>query len=291
MTCSEKTGFSKWDCFLNFSLSEIPFPFARLVEPGSSMEKVHTVAEGFLGKASTEFVGLRADGGNGCGNTPAAISFRTSDLTMIEQKIFQWSCQKFAVVLLEVPNRFDCDYWCNCIIKDEEGAFGLEFVGPGFDAGDLSKSILRPTLTVDSRHTSILDYSDPISGEASVESLESLPFRVEITSRLSTKCEIEQRLSLIATKLLPDMGIMVGGTAKGARRWLEEHNLTQLLSTAKSERYVSFDELKKIILCFSRYGHTLKRQGQKLAAQAVNVFQYKGKMMFMGAYSEKKWLS
>ena len=284
-----KKGFPKWDGLIDLKEAGLRVPHAVFFAPNTKENEINEFVTSFLRELKPELLALRPDGGNGVGKTPPGINLESNEVSKIVQKISEWSFRRFGVVLLDTHNRFDYDFCCNCLL-DDDGSFHIEFVGPGFDGGDLNKAILLPTTIVDSKPTtSVFDYIDPISGEANLDSLEHLIYRVTIESRCPTDREIDVRLKYIASQLLPDMGVAVETTKEGAKNWLIKTGYTKLFDSDRSRNYVSADDLQELVLAASRYANKLKQSEQKLKGQTLTAHKYASKIVFFGTFNGRKW--
>ena len=286
--CCLKLGFPKWDGLVDFKNAELRAPKSVFLKPDSPEARTREICLKFVTSVETTMVSLRPDGGDGFGKTPSGINFCKEKVEEIVDRIKSWNCCRLGVVLLESHSRFDYDFCCNFLFENEEGSFSLEFVGPGFDGGDLNKSILLPTTLIKGKCLSILDYCDPVSLDANEESLSHLSHRITITNRAPSEKEIHTRLMYISTKLLPDMGVEIEKTAEAARKWLIENGYRKLFES-KRRNYISIEDVRSLILSGSRYAHYLKRQGEGIGSKVITAHKYNGKIIFFGAYNSKKW--
>lgn len=285
---TEYRDYTKWKGLFDLREAGLHVPNAVFFEPGIDLKAISQLVMNFMNMTSSQLIALRADGGKKIFSTPSGINFDRREFDKIMQKIYEWNSHGFGVVMLETHSKFDYEFCCNCVLS-ADGSFILEFVGPGFDGGDLNKALLLPSLIVKSRQFfSVLDYSDSFSGEANLESLNHLYFRVDIESRPVRDDEIDSRLKYLASKLLPDMGIKIANTRKAAEEWLLEHGETKLLSS-RLERFITFDDLKEIVLSVSRYCHFLIKNGRAMRAEALTMHKYDGKIIFFGTYNSDKW--
>jgi hypothetical protein len=286
---SLKKEFPKWDGLIDLKDAGITVPHAEFSKSNSTEKDVHDLVSRFICEMQTDLLALRPDGGIGIGKTPPGITFKKNEIYKIVQKVFAWNFQSFGVVLIDTHSRFDYDFCCNCLL-DDDGSFRLEFVGPGFDGGDLNKSILPPTIVVQSKlEASIYNFSDPVSGEENFNSLERLLFRIDIKKRKPTQEEINIRLKYIATQLLPDMGVETDHSINSAIEWLKANNYNKLFDDKRSENYVSLKDLQEIILAASRYANRMKNKGQKINAHVLTLHKYNDKINFFGTFNWKKW--
>jgi len=284
----QKTGFQKWDSLVALKKAGVSTPQASFLEPYSTVAAVEAVFDRFVVENKPNLIALRPDGVNGTGLTPAGITFNTKEKGKILDKLCEWSSKGYGVSLVETYNRFDYDFCCN-VLLDEEGNFTIEGVGPGFDGGDLSKSLLDPTLVITNKFPSpVFIYSDPISSEENTEALQSLPFRINIGSRAPFKEEIAARLTYIAMRLLPDMGIKTDGTPEAAMAWLKCNGCARLLNGEDPRTVLSLDSLQQIVLSASCYAHSLLRNGQRLHAKVLTLHGYDGKVLCFGAYDGQR---
>jgi len=287
---SQKTGYPKWDGLIDLQEAGLPIPKAFFIQPNSQEEKITNIVNSFIVKTDSRLIALRPDGIKGIGKTPPGIGFEKTEEKKIIKKLIEWSKQGYGVTLLEGHNRFDYDFCCNVLLTDKEGNFIIEFVGPGFDGGDLNKAILKPSIIVTNKPESpIFIYSDPISGEANTDALENLCFRINIEKRVPTNEEIETRLRYIMERLLPDMGIKIEKTIDTTKKWLEEHHCSRLFKKEKAGYFLSMNDLQYIILSASKYIHNLLCAGKKINNHALTAHKFNNKIIFFGTYDGQKW--
>ena len=133
------------------------------------------------------------------------------------------------VTLIETHNRFDYDFCCN-VLLEESGNYEIEFVGPGYDGGDLNKSILTSTMVVKGKcEYPIFDFCDPVTRQPNWDALNTLYLKVGIEGRVPTEEETQTRLQYTMTKLLPDMGIKIENTLEATKEWLTTNHCARFL--------------------------------------------------------------
>ncbi len=284
-----KSGYPKWDGLVELQRAGLTTPRGIFVWPHSSPESIRDIVNYFESQSHTELIALRPEGINGIGTTPPGINLRKTDLEKILKQLIEWSTEGYGVTLVETHNRFDYDFCCNVLIG-ENGEYEIEFVGPGYDGGDLNKSILTATMVVKGKQEfSIFDYYDPETESPDWQALSTLYLKIIITGRVPTEEESKIRLQYIMTRLLPDMGIHIEKTLKATRDWLIQNNSARFLERVNPRTCISLEDLQKIVYSASAYAHYLRSNGIKLGAKALTAHKYEGKIVFFGTYDSQKW--
>jgi len=284
-----KTGYPKWDGLIDLQASGLPIPKALFITPYSTPKSIEAIIDDLTSEIDGDLIALRPDGIRGIGKSPPGTMFNKTDKANILAKIKEWSEHGYGITIAETHNRFDYDFCCN-ILLNEDGSFTIEFVGPGFDGGDLNKGILQPTMTIKSKAESPISiYSDQISGEPNNESLEKLNFRLNITGRPPTKDEINTRLTYIMTRLLPDMGVKIEATIEATIEWLKQNNCYRLLEQIDPRSIITMDDLKTLIYSASLYANTLTNAEGRIQTKALTAHKYNNKIIFFGTYDCHKW--
>ncbi|WP_285471950.1 hypothetical protein [Actinoplanes sp. NBRC 101535] len=121
-----------------------------------------------------------------------------------------------AVLLLEPTNRFTNRLTVLLRMErdapGEPGAFTLEALGPGFDAGDLTRGGIRPQVRISLPGVDWSRYTDPWWSD------------LRVSRDLSETAERQRRLDRL-TRLATHIG---GATAQDAERWLRNRGHTDL---------------------------------------------------------------
>lgn len=286
----QRTGFPKWDGLIDLQDSGLPIPKGVFVKPYSQIDEIESTVNDFMSQNVFCLIALRPDGKNGIGKTPPGISFEKTEKGKIVNKLVEWSGIGYGVTLVETHSRFDYDFCCNVLLLDEDGNFVIEFVGPGFDGGDLNKAILKPSVIVSNKAESpIFIYSDFLSKEANIETLERIYFRVNISRRAPTEEEINTRLEYIMERLLPDMGIDIEKNLTATKEWLEKNGCNRLFRRETAGSFISLKDVQDIIYSTSLYAHELLRSGKKISNHALTAHKFNNKIVFFGTYNSQKW--
>lgn len=284
-----RTGYPKWDGLVELKKMGLHTPDGIFIWPYSPEAKIREVVNRFIPQCKTELIALRPDGVNGIGKTPPGISFSKTHLNDIISKLMEWSTAGYGVSLIETYNRFDYDFCCN-IVLDRCDGFEIEFVGPGYDGGDLNKSILTATMAVSSRKEYPLsDYCDASTGTPNWDLLDKLYFKVDITGRIPTEKEVQTRLHYTMTKLLPDMGVNIDKTLESTRSWLIQNHCARFLERINPRACVSLEDLQTLVSSAAMYANYLRINGKSQNAKALTAHKYNGKVIFFGAYDSQKW--
>lgn len=285
-----KTGYPKWDGLIELKKSGVLTPKGVFIMPYSDEAKIIENIIPFISKCSTELISLRPDGINGIGMTPPGINFNKKDIALIVQKLTEWGTQGYGVTLIETHNRFDYDFCCNVLLLDENGSYEIEFVGPGYDGGDLNKSILTAQMLVQGKTGyPITDYCDLVTAEPNLEALNSLYLKISIASRTPTEEEVNTRLKYAMSKLLPDMGINVEKTLDATKAWLIRNQCARFLEKRNPRTIISLTDLQQIVYSASLYARHLALCSQKLTARALTAHKYNHNIIFIGTYDSQKW--
>ena len=286
---SMETGYPKWDGLTELKRIGLPTPNATFIFPKTSEEDINSSIKFFLETTKTNLISLRSDGINGIGYSPNGITCDKNNISFILNKIKEWSSCGYGVTIIETHSRFDYDFCCNVLFLDNDGNFKIEFVGPGFDGIILNKSLGKPTIEITNKeNSSIFIYAEPISGEANIETLNSLIFRVNINARPITDGEVDSRLEYIGSNILPDMGIKIKNNIEFVKKWLIENNYTKLLKN-KETNYISYNDIKTILCYSSIYANYFKSKKEKIKAKAITFHKYNHKIICFGTFDGYKW--
>lgn len=286
------TGFAKVDSLKDLQAVGASVPAFEFIEPGMTEKRVKRIFSDFRAQLNTGFVTLRADGGEGAGKTPTALTFKRSEIDKILEKIFEWSKGGFGVVILGTPNRLDLDYTCNCS-QDINGGIRIEVLGPGHDF-DLNKGGLCPTKVITGRDLlgmTLLGYATPLSDGG----IGALPFRLEITDRKITEQDIRKRAIFIGRELLPKMceGFEASDNddilVDQVKEYLKETGYTKLFDPQSREYEVPFKDIAKILEISSLYFQRLAQQGRDWKTEVVSFGKSEGEIIAFGAHNGRKW--